>query len=281
MTLRTLFILIILVFTNWKAKAQLLIGPVVGGQLSKVYFFDSQPNLKSLPSFGFEAGMMASMRVRKNFLLNAQLLFSQSTKHIAGTSQSRADSQFDLKSTMRYIELPIFYLVEFKKLSGDLTGQGGQTKTYNWFVGGGPIISYWLSNKGTLKSSWLAENLIDHVDFTTVWGKDNAKLNPATDANKENISSPNRFQFGINITGGLSFEPTDGHKIVTALHFNIAQTFFAKSDGFFPVSPFDGDVLKSKNNSIRFSVAYLFDTKLEKAKKGRSTTKIKSKRRYK
>jgi hypothetical protein len=253
------------------SKAQLLVGPVLGGEVSKAFFFDNQFRYKSLPSFGYEGGVMASMRVRKNFVLNAQLLYSHRSKHIVGKNNSRSDNLFNLTSSMQYLELPIFYVLEFKTLSGDPTGHGGRVKTYNWFIGGGPIISYWLSNKGTLRSSPLKEVYIDHIDYTTVFGKDNNSFTAGSDFNKESISEPNRFQFGINITGGVAFEPVGFHKIVASLHLNIAQTFLGKSDGIFPASLDDIDVLKAKNHSIRLSVAYLFDTKLETSKKGKST----------
>jgi len=252
-------------------KAQLLVGPVAGGEVAKAFFFDSQFRYKSLPTFGYEGGVMASMRVRKNFVLNAQLLYSQRSKHVVGLANSRSDNLFNLTSSMKYIELPIFYVLEFKSLTGDAEGRGGRVKTYNWFIGGGPIISYWLSNKGRLSSSPLKEVYIDHIDYTTVFGRDNNSFTSASDFNKESISEPNRFQFGINITGGVAFEPVGFHKIVTSIHLNIAQTFLAKSDGIFPASLDDVDIMKVKNHSIRFTVAYLFDTKLETSKKGKST----------
>ena len=259
-----------IIFTS-DSNAQLLVGPVAGGEVAKAFFFDSQFRYKSLPTFGYEGGVMASMRVRKNFVLNAQLLYSHRSKHVVGVDNSRSDKLFDLTSSMQYIELPIFYVLEFKSLTGNPEGRGGRVKTYNWFIGGGPIISYWLSNKGRLSSSPLKEVYIDHIDYTTVFGRDNNSFNAASDFNKESISQPNRFQFGINITGGVAFEPVGFNKIVTSVHLNIAQTFLAKSDGVFPASIDDIDLMKVKNHSIRVTVAYLFDTKLETSKKGKST----------
>lgn len=251
----------------------MLVGPVGEGEISKLFFFDSQFRYKSQLSPGFGAGVMGSMRVRKNFVLNAQLLYSQRTKHLVGTNDSRADAAYDLRATMRYIELPIFYTVEFKRLSGDPTGQGGRVKTYNWFIGGGPTIAYWLSGSGTLNSSNLTENNYPPITFTNTFGKDNTTLDDKKNANIENLPDANRWQFGINLTGGIAFEPVGLHKIVTAVHVNIAQTFLGKTQGYFPGSPshLDVDIVKAKNHSIRLSIAYLFDTKIEKSKKGKST----------
>jgi hypothetical protein len=181
---------------------------------------------------------------------------------------------------MQYIELPLFYVLEFKKNTGTFTGQGGQTKTYNWFIGGGPVISYWLSNSGTIKSSYLLENNIESLDYTTVFGKTKEASDPIADARIEGITNANRFQFGLNLTGGVAFQPIGAHKVVTSVHIYFAQTFLSDSgDGFFPISFVDVDLLKVKNHTIRFSVAYLFDTKIETRNKGKTTQKTVTRKR--
>jgi hypothetical protein len=253
------------------SKAQLLVGPVVGAGVSKVFFFDhsNYDSYKTLPSLGFDGGLMASLSVHKNYVLGAQLLYSYRSKQVNGTDGNNSDSQYKFNSNMQYLELPIFYLVEFKSLNGNPTGRGGRVKTYNWFLGGGPTISYWLSGKSTLRSSNLLENNIDHINYTAVFGSDNSGVAPDIHSTKEYIGDANRFQFAINITGGIAFEPVGLHKIVTFAQLNIAQTFFAKSDVSLPT--YDVDVLRAKNHSFRLSVAYLFDTKIETSKKGKST----------
>jgi hypothetical protein len=266
-----LFLILQHIFTS-KANAQLRIGPVAGVGASKVFFFDHSyyDTYKTLPSLGFDGGIMGSLGVHKNFVLNAQLLYSYRTKHIQGVSGPNSDASYNFSSKMQYIELPIFYVLEFKSLTGNPAGHGGRVKTYNWFVGGGPTISYWMSGKSRLRSSNLIEINIDHLDYTTVFGSYNnsSTTQPITLAN-EYVSDANRFQFAINITGGLAFEPVGLHKIVTFAQFNIAQTFFAKSDVTLP--SLDVDVLRAKNHSFKISVAYLLDTKMETSKKGKST----------
>ncbi len=272
--------LLILLFLSFGTRAQLLIGPVAGGSVSKVFFFEDQFRYESVPTIGYDLGVMASMRVHKNFVLNGQLLYSQRGRNVKGLNDPRSDSKFDLSSSMQYIELPLFYVLEFKKNTGNFTGQGGQTKSYNWFIGGGPVISYWLSNSGTIKSSYLLENKIDELEYTTVFGKTRENSDPIADAQIEGITDANRFQFGLNLTGGVAFQPIGGHKIVTSVHIYFAQTFLSdKGDGFFPISFVDYDILKVKNHSIRFSVAYLFDTKIETRNKGKSSQKTVTRKR--
>jgi hypothetical protein len=272
--------LLLTIFISLNCTAQLLVGPVVSGSVSKVFFFDDQFRYQSSPTLGFDLGLMASMRVHKNFVLNGQLLYSQRGRHVTGVNDPRSDNKFDLYSSMQYIELPLFYVLEFKKNTGTYTGQGGQTKTYNWFIGGGPVISYWLSNSGTIKSSYLLESNIESLEYTTVFGKVKETSDPVADAQIEGITDPNRFQFGLNLTGGFAFQPVGANKIVTSVHVYFAQTFLSdKGDGFFPISFVDVDLLKVKNHTIRFSVAYLFDTKIETRNKGKSTQKTVTRKR--
>jgi hypothetical protein len=79
---------------------------------------------------------------------------------------------------------------------------------------------------------------------------------------------------------GVAFQPIGGHKIITSVHVYFAQSFLSdKGDGFFPISFVDYDILKVKNHSIRFSVAYLFDTKIETPNKGKSSQKTVTRKR--
>ncbi|MGC4023345.1 MAG: outer membrane beta-barrel protein [Cyclobacteriaceae bacterium] len=259
-----------------KCSAQLHVGPVAGLSMSKIYFFDSHPEFKSNPAFGFDVGVMSSFSVRKNFRLNAQLLFSQRGKDIVGTTSAstggRVDPQFKLTARMNYIELPIFYALEFKKISTNEVSVGGR-KVYNWYIGAGPVITYWLSTKGTIRSSNLLENQIDHLDYKGYFG--NSYQSKTQDANKENIPDANRFQFGLNFTVGLTFQPDVNHKIMASLHLNLMQSFQGTGVGNFPgTDPIDQDILKSRINTLRFSVAYLFDTHIEKRKRGKTTSRI-------
>ncbi len=131
-----------------------------------MFFFDHSinDNFKSLPSLSLDGGIMGSLVVHKNFVLNAQLLYSYRSKQINGLNKPNSDAQFRFNSNMQYIELPIFYVLEFKSLSKNPSGHGGRVKTYNWFIGGGPTISYWISDNSTLRSSNLLENNIDHIN---------------------------------------------------------------------------------------------------------------------
>src|SRR4051812_1597298 len=109
-----LSLLVLQFFFLFNSNAQLLVGPVGGVGVSKVFFFDhtNYDQFKTQPSLTLDAGFMASMVVHKNYVLNAQLLYSYQSKHVEGINGPTADPLFRFTSNMQYIEMPIFYVLE-------------------------------------------------------------------------------------------------------------------------------------------------------------------------
>jgi hypothetical protein len=273
---------------------QLYLGPTLGSRLSTLTYFDdrAKDEYKALPAFGFDVGFMMSRRIKDRFCLNAELIYSQKGKIVKGktdpftynqngqTKIGNPDPLYYNKQRNHFIELPIYYMLEFKRTVGKHAGMAGQQKAYKWFIGGGPTISYWLGGKGNLQSSWLKEDLIDNLKYKVVFNKDSLKQ--SEDAHVMNVTGPNRVQFAINLTGGIALEPVGFQKIVIAAHLELGQSFMAKKNpGVFPGSNADQDVLRAKYHSLRLSVSYLFDTKVEDKKRGKSTNKASNKKKRK
>jgi hypothetical protein len=255
------------------AISQLYIGPSFAGRVSTVSFFETRnkADFNARPGLGFDAGLMVSRRMKEKYILNAQLLYSHKTKLVVGES----DPLYKNKLVGRYLELPIAYTLEFKRNMGET--HAGLSKTYKWFVGAGPTVSYWMGGKGKLQSSELKEVFIDHLDYKVTFNKNNNELTSENAGNTLNVTDPKRFQFSLNFTGGVALEPVGFQKIVIAAHLEIGQTFFSEENlGFFPGSEVDFDPQRSRFHSLRFSVGYLFDTQIEKRKRGKSTINNKS-----
>src|SRR5882672_10668609 len=86
-------------------KAQILIGPVVGPQVSWVSFDDkdSKALYKRTPVYGFHAGVGLSFRVHKRFFLHTAFLYSTKGKNLEG----KQDDLLKVKSNYRYIDVPM------------------------------------------------------------------------------------------------------------------------------------------------------------------------------
>src|ERR1700755_1156815 len=106
-----LLLLIALALSTTTLKAQILIGPVVGPQVSWVSFDDkdSKALYKQKPVYGFHAGLGVSFRVHKRFFLNTAFLYSTKGKNLTGTQ----DDLLKFKSNYKYIDIPMVYTVEF------------------------------------------------------------------------------------------------------------------------------------------------------------------------
>ncbi len=249
-------------------KAQILVGPVAGGQIGWITFNNkSNKDLyKAKPYLGFHAGGAISFRVQKAFFLQTSIMYSQRGKTLVG----KVDKSFNITAKYKYIEMPILFTKEFK-------AKFGKKRFYKWQVGAGPTISYWLGGKGLLNSIDLNENGINppnyDLPYHITFGKDPETVNQG----EMNIENPNRIQLGVNFSGGLVFEPTGLNKFMVTVQYQLAHSFLSPdSKGNFGL---DGilyyeDDLQVRNQGLAVSIFYFIDLKTEEKNKGKSTIKL-------
>jgi len=261
MNIRNLAALLFLI-ASLHSKAQVLIGPVVGPQLSWVSFDDKDnaKRFKQIPVIGFHAGADLSFRVQKRFFLHTALLYSMKGKLL----EKKDDDTFRHKANYQYIEMPLAYTVEF-------ITKTGTNKQFKWYLGLGPNISYLLSGKGSLQTSELDEILVHNIDYKMVFKKTEDEV-----ANNEMaVKEPNRLQLGLNLSSGLVFEPAGVGKFMVTLRYEVGHSFFSRGDGKGVVRQATDyvDDLRVRNEGFRLSIAYLIDLKTEDRKRGKSTIK--------
>ncbi|MDH4058990.1 MAG: PorT family protein, partial [Cyclobacteriaceae bacterium] len=235
---------------NVEAFAQILVGPVVGGQIDWIKFGDSEnKDLYSVePVYGFHVGGSIAFRVQKRFFLQASVLYSQKGKVIDG----KLDQSLRNDATFKYIDVPLLYTAEFK-------AKIGRDKVYKIYLGAGPNISYWLGGKGVLNHSDLNENLINPPDYnlpyTITFNKD-----PLTIRQGEmNVEDPNRIQLGLQASTGLIFEPWGEQKIMLTARYIFGHSYLSKtSNGDFglPNELYYEDALKVRTQELAMSLYY-------------------------
>ncbi|MBT1703271.1 porin family protein [Chryseosolibacter indicus] len=251
------------------ARAQLLLGPVAGGQYSWTSFSDKYyKDLYNVEGvWGFHAGGQVSFRVHKQFFLHTSLLYSKKGKVLKGDADfSRLGAQYrltKLTATYNYLELPIIYTVEFRKQT-----KGG--KVYKWYLGAGPNVSYWLNGKGTILNQETAEPSDGGtLNYKVVFGKNPDYVGPGEMV----VEDPNRFQLGLNIMAGLVFEPMPKQQFMLSIRYEIGHSNLSpESEGTF-LSTMYKDNMQIRNQGARVSLAYLIDTNIKDRKKGKSTIK--------
>lgn len=258
---------------NVKTSAQILIGPVVGGQMSWVTFTEKENRelYGSRPSPTFSAGGSVSFRMTKTVFLQSSLLYTQKAKYLKG----RLDPRFSNKAKFNYIDLPISFTKEVKMRFGRL-------RHYNLYFGAGPTVSYWLGGRGTLNASDLNENTINPPNYDLpykVTFKDNPEEIPFGNMN---VTDANRIQLGLNVTAGIVFEPMRAQKFMFTIRYEAGHSYFAQdTDGDYGLQGtlFYEDDMQSRPQSAGVSLFYFIDLKTEDRNKGKSTSKIKVKRK--
>ncbi len=265
----SLFLILFFVL-NAKANGQILVGPVVGGQINWMVFDDKDNKdlYKFKPILNFHAGASLAFRAQKRFFLQTSFLYSQKGKLLESKDNSgtRNDTKF------RYIDVPILYTAEFK-------AKLGKEKVYKWYFGVGPTISYWLGGKGVLIHGDLNENMINppnyNLSYKIVFKKDAASVA----RNEMNVREPNRIQLGLNASAGLIFEPMGNHKIMVNLRYSFGQSFmsrYGKGEFGLPGILYYQDELKVRSRELVLSLNYFIDLKTDQRKKGKSTIKVKN-----
>jgi hypothetical protein len=255
------------------SHAQVLVGPVIGGQLGWVTFKEKENrNLySSKPGFTFNAGASVSFRMSKTVFLHTTLLYSQKNKNLSGN----LDPKFSNKAKLNFIDMPISFTKEVKM-------RFGKGKYYNLYFGAGPTVSYWLGGKGTLKNSELNENTINPPNYDlpyTITFENNPEEIPL---GKLNVTDANRIQLGLNFTAGVVFEPMRAQRFMFTLRYELGHSYFSQNtDGDYGLAGvlFYEDDMQSRPQSAGASLFYFIDLKTEDRKKGKSTSKIKTKRR--
>ncbi|NBP69621.1 MAG: PorT family protein [Cytophagia bacterium] len=238
--------------------SQVLIGPVAGPQISWTEFNDKdlRSTFSTSPVVRYHAGVSVSLRAYKRFFLTTSLLYSKKGKVI----ESNVDSKLENKVVYTHIDMPIVYTAQFK---GTLKGNKG----FKYYIGGGPNISYWLSGKGTIASSDIAEGGKTNIPYKVVFRK---SFDDITE-NEMNIADPNRIQIGINVVAGIVLQPLGFNEVNIMLRYERGHSFLGDSNGIFPAATDYADVLASRNSGIRLSIAYMIDLKTDQRKKGKST----------
>ena len=224
--------------------------------------------VSSNPIPGFNVGLVAAFEVKKRYFLHTELLYSTKGKNVLGIT----DASLRNRVIYRYIDLPMLYNIQFKKTLNSAT-----LKQFKWYIGAGPIFSYWLGGSGTVNNSELEENGLPAIDYKLKFGSRGDDLR---EINTVYVSDANRLQVGFNLGGGILLEPVSGRKIMIDARLEIGHSWLGKKNSTDYVLPATyKDNLQSSNMGLRLSCAYLFEKNL--AKKVRNLGKTRSSKKHK
>lgn len=218
------------------------------------------------PVPGFNAGLVASFKMKDRFFLHTELLYSTKGKLVKG----RVDKTLEDRVTYHHIDLPLTYNAYF-----DAKLKLKNVKKFKWYVGIGPNFSYWLGGKGTVYNTEFEENEFPAIDYKIRFGERGVDY---ADPKIVYIRDANRFQLGVNIGGGILVEPIGGKKIMMDARFELGHTWLGNvrsADYVIPIDYQEAKNMKDRNMGLRLSIMYLLESNLDKKirNKGKSTKK--------
>jgi len=239
-------------------------GAKAGAQLSWVSNDDNsfRDIVKVRPQPGFNAGLVAAFKVKERFYLHTEYLYSTKGKRNKG----RHDGMLSDNIVYNFIEVPMLYNVHFRGTIGP--------RQYKWYVGAGPLFSYWLGGRGTVINNEYAENDFPPTDYRIRFGE-RSEDDISGDVYMNDVK---RLQLGVNIGGGIMLEPINGRKVLADLRFELGHSWMGQPHSADYVLPLTyRDNLKARNMGLRLSLMYLLEHNTDKKvrNKGKSTIRNK------
>jgi hypothetical protein len=255
------YLILAVTVVSLHTEAQILVGPIAGPQYSWTSFDDRdlKDSYNVDPVIGYHGGVAVSFLVRKRFFLHTAFVYSTKGKSVEG----KEDQLLKHRARYNFIEMPVLYTVDFK-------ANFGNDKQFKYYLGLGPNVSYWLGGKGEIYSSDLNEVGVRSPRKYEIVFRESSEV---IGENEMVVADPNRIQLGLNVGAGFEFEPSPRRKIMCTFRYEFGHSFFSKSSNGVFEGTYYQDILQSRNNGFRFSVAYLFDLNTAERKKGKSTIK--------
>lgn len=235
------------------------LGMLAGPQVYKVSFTDDDAKdiYNSKFKIGYRVGAYIIFPLEDNFAWSVEGFYSRKGRKLENISDGN-----DVINDATYDFLEINFLLRKEYDLNIIEGIQGK-----WFITLGPNINYWLGGKGVID---------DNVDLTyKVKFEDNI-----SDLEYNYIRDGNRWLFGIDIGIGIDTPIINSQKFETELRFTLGQTYLGAENGSIPVNDFQNDDnLESNYRNLSLVLRYGLGIDLKNARKGKSTLKVKKKKR--
>ncbi|WP_085516718.1 outer membrane beta-barrel protein [Marivirga sericea] len=250
-----LLIAILSAFNAKSLRAQVLIGAKTAANISWMRYedFDTE-QFEKKPAFGYSAGITAAYKVQKRFLVQLDIMYTQTGKKIDGIS----GPSFKNYAKYHHLNTPIVYKLDFKNALFN--------RTFKWYVGAGPDVNFWLGGNGILQSEELREEAIEELDYKIIF-KD-VPANP--EYGGLYYPEVNKVQVGLILSTGIVLEPMPGYSLMIDIRYKWGHSYMAREDAQFSNVISYEDNLRARNQALEISVAYVFDIK----NKGKKEKKI-------
>ncbi|ADR23122.1 hypothetical protein MATR_30290 [Marivirga tractuosa] len=248
---KAFFITFLLILSYSSSNAQILLGAKSGARYNWMNYEDfASEDYEKSPFFGWSAGITAAYKVKKRFLIQLDIMYSQSGKNVTGIT----DPVLSNHAKYHFLNTPIVYKVDF------LQAIGG--KTFKWYIGAGPNVNFWLGGNGRLSTVELLETSIDELEYRVIF----EKIPASPEFEGLYINEYNKVQVGLIASAGIVLEPAPGQSLMIDFRYEWGHSNMSSSEGTFASVIAYRDNLNASIQGIQVSVAYVFDI-INKGKK--------------
>lgn len=252
--MKQLYILLFFLAISSALKAQLLIGPKIGGQATLMHYdkykdYSDSVTTSVIP--GFSIGSVLNVMINRPFSLQFELNYSLKGRSIKGNF----DHNLRHKEINHYIEIPA--LLRFSS--------GNKYKKY--FINVGPNLSYWLGGGGNIITSSLIQEGAKEYPYSISFKESNDGIG------KIYIQEPNRLQIGLDFGAGMQFPVKNGKKIIIEARYSEGHSFMGKANSVKNNIVDYEDNLELSGRVLNISCAYVFEHHIHGWKKGKSISK--------
>jgi hypothetical protein len=248
------YIILFVLFLSPSVKAQLLIGPKIGGQATLMRYdkykdYSDSVTTSVIP--GFSVGSVVNVMINKPFSLQFEVNYSLKGRSIKGNF----DHHLIHKERNHYIEVPA--LLRFS--SGN--------KFRKYYINVGPNLSYWLGGSGNIVTSSLQQSGESNYPYSISFKENNDEVG------KVYIQEPNRLQIGLDFGAGMQFPIKNGKKIMVELRYSEGHSYMGKANSVRNKISDYSDNLEASGRVLNLSCAYVFEHHFHGWKKGKSISK--------
>ena len=255
-----LIIAFLLVSGNHLLAQKFSVGLLAGPQVYTLHFEDEDDRDIFEPKiqFGYRAGAYIIFPLENGFAWSVETFYSRRGRKI-----ETIETEF--LNTAKYHFWDINFLLRKEYDLNIIENVKGR-----WFLNLGPNVSHWVAGKGIIEAPALDFN----YDVVFEEGRESG------DNYNNYIVDGNRWLFGIDLGIGINAPTIDQQVVEVEVRFTLGQTFLGSKDGSIPVNDFQvDDNLRSNYRVLALVVRYGLALDLKNAKKGKSTYRIKSRRR--
>ncbi len=237
--IKALLITVFIFATSVEGMAQLFAGFKAGGNATWPSFNDDAYKRFHTSSVkpGFSAGTFFIIENEKKYGLYIGASYALKGKKVKSTQNEYEVNE----ATYNYLDFPVLFRVKFK------------SQYFEWYLNGGPMISYWLGGHG--KYSVYDPNY-------AVVNTYNYKINfnePQFDSETLNVSGEERVQFSFAFGGGIIWPLKKADFLALDFRFDLGHTFLGKSDGASIPQIGLEDNFEYTNNVLNVSLVYMID----------------------